>query len=134
VLSCGPPEYLAAVRALLAELGCDPTRCHEESFLFEPTATPPPGAGAGAAFRVEFTASGRAVKCGPGSTVLDAADEAGVPVPTSCRQGLCGTCKTTLVSGRVDMSHAGGIRDREIAQGKILLCCARPLTDLVVDR
>jgi ferredoxin len=66
--------------------------------------------------------------------LLDAAEAAGVAVATSCRVGLCGTCKSSLTAGRVDMDHKGGIRAREIAQGKVLLCCARPLTDLVIDR
>ena len=46
---------------------------------------------------------------------------------------MCGTCKTTLLSGRVEMNHAGGIRPREIAQDKILLCCSTPCEDLVLD-
>jgi ferredoxin len=66
-------------------------------------------------------------------TVLAAATAAGLMLPSSCAQGLCGTCKVTLRSGEVDMQHAGGIRPREIAAGKILLCCSRPLTDLVIS-
>nr|WP_244163968.1 2Fe-2S iron-sulfur cluster binding domain-containing protein [Rhodococcus koreensis] len=54
-------------------------------------------------------------------------------MPSSCGQGLCGTCKVTLVSGEVDMQHNGGIRPKEIAQNKILLCCSKPRTPLVVD-
>jgi hypothetical protein len=38
------------------------------------------------------------------------------------------------VSGKVDMKHAGGIRQREIDQGQILICCSRPLSDLVIER
>ena len=64
--------------------------------------------------------------------VLDAAAAAGLAVPFSCGEGLCGTCKHTLADGEVDMQHAGGIRPREIVNGKFLLCCSRPLTDLVV--
>jgi ferredoxin-NADP reductase len=137
IFCCGPPGYLAAVRTMLGELGCDPAHCHEESFdlgAAEPQPAAAPAQAHPTGFRVEFSASGSVVTCPPGATVLDAAEEAGVPVPTSCRQGLCGTCKTTLTSGRVEMDHKGGIREREIAQGKVLLCCARPLTDLVIDR
>jgi ferredoxin len=47
---------------------------------------------------------------------------------------MCGTCKSKLVSGQVDMKHAGGIRPREIAQGQILICCSKPLTDLVIEK
>jgi glycine betaine catabolism B len=47
---------------------------------------------------------------------------------------MCGTCKSRLVSGTVAMTHAGGIRQREIDAGMALLCCAKPTSDLVVDR
>ena len=46
---------------------------------------------------------------------------------------MCGTCKTPLLSGRVEMNHAGGIRPREIAQDKVLLCCSKPRENLALD-
>jgi ferredoxin-NADP reductase len=138
VLVCGPPPYMDAVRKILVELGCDPGRCHEERFTLDETAsTAPAGGPAGDAsgpFRIEFALSGRTVTCDQGTTLLAAAEAAGVPVPTSCRQGLCGTCKTPLRSGRVDLRHNGGIREREVRAGQTLLCCSRPLSDLVVER
>jgi ferredoxin len=46
---------------------------------------------------------------------------------------MCGTCKTTMLSGTVDMQHMGGIRPREIAKNKVLICCSKPLSDLTID-
>ncbi|CAB3789507.1 3-ketosteroid-9-alpha-monooxygenase, ferredoxin reductase component [Paraburkholderia ultramafica] len=85
-------------------------------------------------FKVSFAKSHREIECGSGQHVLDAAKKAGVRLPASCTQGMCGTCKVKLVSGEVAMKHAGGIRQREIDQGMVLLCCSKPLTDLVVDK
>jgi glycine betaine catabolism B len=85
-------------------------------------------------FKVSFAKSHREIECGSGQHVLDAAKKAGVRLPASCTQGMCGTCKVKLVSGEVSMKHAGGIRQREIDQGMVLLCCSKPLTDLVVDK
>ena len=82
---------------------------------------------------VRFGRSGREVLCGPGTTVLEAAVEAGVFLPSSCSVGLCGTCKVGLLRGKVDMNHQGGIRPREIAQDKFLPCCSTPDGDIVVD-
>ena len=65
--------------------------------------------------------------------MLDAAYAAGLNPSSSCGQGMCGTCKTTLLSGNVDMQHHGGIRPREIAQNKVLICCSKPLSDLTID-
>ena len=65
--------------------------------------------------------------------MLDAAYAAGLTPPSSCGQGMCGTCKSTMLSGTVDMQHMGGIRPREIAQNKVLICCSKPLSDLTID-
>ena len=55
-------------------------------------------------------------------------------LPSSCTQGMCGTCKSKKVSGTVDMTHQGGIRQREIDAGMVLLCCSKPTSDLVIER
>ncbi|MBE7187411.1 hybrid-cluster NAD(P)-dependent oxidoreductase [Jatrophihabitans endophyticus] len=134
VFTCGPAPYMAAVREMLTQAGVDPSRCHEESFeLGSAAPTPPPVVPGGAAYSVQFRRSGRSVDCGPGTSILQAALAAGIPLPSSCGEGVCGTCKTSLVSGQVDMQHAGGIRPREIAAGKVLLCCSTPLDDVVLD-
>ncbi|MDF2563590.1 MAG: ferredoxin, partial [Microbacterium sp.] len=44
-----------------------------------------------------------------------------------------GTCKTGKISGDVDIAHNGGIRQREIDNGKILACCSRPRGPVVID-
>jgi glycine betaine catabolism B len=85
-------------------------------------------------FKVSFARSNREIECGSDQRVLEAAKKAGVRLPASCTQGMCGTCKVKLVSGEVAMKHAGGIRQREIDQGMVLLCCSKPLTDLVIDK
>ncbi len=138
--TCGPPQYMDAVRDLLGQAEVDPARCHEESFLLGRTADTEPAPTTGAAsasttpaFTVEFRSSGRVVECDPGTSILQAGLRAGVTLPSACGQGVCGTCKNTLLSGQVDMQHAGGIRPREIAQDKILLCCSKPLENLVID-
>jgi ferredoxin-NADP reductase len=136
VLACGPPSYRVAAREAAAELGCDAGRFHEESFSFEqsrPLVPSTAASGDTAGFRVEFRDHGVTFECPPDTTLLDAAAAAGLTLPSSCAQGLCGTCKSTLISGEVDMRHNGGIRPREIAAGKVLLCCSRPKTDLVVS-
>ncbi|MGB5934862.1 MAG: 2Fe-2S iron-sulfur cluster-binding protein [Ornithinimicrobium sp.] len=46
---------------------------------------------------------------------------------------MCGTCKSDLLEGSVDMQHAGGIRPREIASGKFLPCCSYPQGNLVIN-
>jgi ferredoxin len=87
-----------------------------------------------AQYTIEFTVSGRSVTCDATQFVLTAALAAGMKLPFSCRQGICGTCKSRLISGQYDMKHNGGIRPREIEQGFFLPCCSKPLSDLVVEK
>ena len=54
------------------------------------------------------------IDCAEGRFVLEAAKAAGLRLPSSCTKGMCGTCKSKLISGKVDMQHQGGIRQREI--------------------
>ncbi|MGJ9422737.1 FAD-binding oxidoreductase [Aeromicrobium sp. CF3.5] len=143
VFTCGPPGYMAATRQVLAELHVDSGRCHEESFTIGDRGGPTPDLAVlltevvepteEAAPTVTFGRSGRSVACPLGMTVLEAATSAGVPLPSSCGGGLCGTCKSGLLAGRVAMFHQGGIRPREIAAGKFLPCCSTPDGDIVVD-
>ena len=85
-------------------------------------------------FTIQFSRSGRSISCAADTFILTAANAAGVRLPCSCTKGMCGTCKSKLVSGTVQMSPNGGIRQREIDQGMILTCCSRPTSDLVIDR
>lgn len=134
VFTCGPPAFMGAVRDWLVALGVDPSRSHEESFEIDGRGPSPVEAvDTGTSYRVELRRSGRIFECGSGTPILDAAARAGISMPSSCTEGVCGTCKATLLSGRVDMQHAGGISRREIEQHKVLPCCSTPLEDVVLD-
>jgi len=134
VFTCGPGPYMEAVRTMLADLGADPARCHEESFVLGAArAIEEPARATGTTYQVELARTGTVVECDAGTTILEAAAQAGVALPSSCGEGVCGTCKLTKLSGEVDMEHGGGIRPREIRENKILACCSTPLGDVVVD-
>ena len=154
VFVCGPAPFMAAVRDMLKGAGFDMARHHEESFDFAELAKSEPevaaevtaaeglqavdhaleAAPAVTTYTIEFVKQKRSIECRSDMFVLDAARRAGVRLPSSCSKGLCGTCKSKLISGTVDMKHGGGIRQREIDAGMALLCCSRPTSDLVVDR
>ncbi|SAK68482.1 ferredoxin oxidoreductase [Caballeronia glebae] len=137
VFTCGPAGYMSAVRTLLREGGHDPARYHQESFDIGAGVAPEPAPQeAGAAeetFTVKLSRSSKSFTMNASQTVLSAAKKAGVAVPSSCSQGICGTCKTRVLEGTVDMKHNGGIRDREVQKGLRLLCCSRPTSDLVLE-
>ncbi|MEM5382697.1 hybrid-cluster NAD(P)-dependent oxidoreductase [Paraburkholderia phymatum] len=137
VFTCGPAGYMTAVRALLHQGGHDPARYHQESFDFTaavvPEAAAPENDTAQETFNVKLSRSSKTFTMSASETVLSAARRAGVAIPSSCSQGICGTCKTKVLEGTVDMNHKGGIRDREVQKGFRLLCCSRPTSDLVLE-
>ncbi len=68
-------------------------------------------------------------------TILDAALKDNRIYPYGCRSGVCGACKCTLVSGRVDYGSYEdfALPDEEREEGKVLICQAKPLEDIVLD-
>lgn len=140
VLCCGPAPFMAAVRQASVALGVPPERYFEESFdaaVLEAPVLPPqadPPASGAITFQVTFAKQDKVMQVPGDQLVLAAARQHGVSIPSSCGNGLCGTCKSKLVSGQVDMQHTGGIRKREVDAGFFLPCCSKPLSDLVIDR
>ncbi|MDV7240575.1 MULTISPECIES: hybrid-cluster NAD(P)-dependent oxidoreductase [Rhodococcus] len=133
VFICGPDSYMVAAETLLLGLGVPIDRIHQESFVLagaEDVAVDPTAEGT---HTVTFARSGKTTTIPDGLTVLDAAKDVGIRIITSCQNGICGTCKTGKISGDVDIAHNGGIRQREIDNGKILACCTRPRGHVVID-
>ncbi|TKC78110.1 hybrid-cluster NAD(P)-dependent oxidoreductase [Trinickia terrae] len=144
VFTCGPAGYMNAAKDILRRGGHDPSRYHQESFDIgaaeverdarQAAATSNPvAAERRQTYTVRLARSSSTFTIDDSQTVLAAAKQAGVAVASSCSQGICGTCKTRLIEGTVDMRHNGGIRQREIDKGMRLLCCSRATSDLVLD-
>jgi ferredoxin-NADP reductase len=120
---CGPPPFMEASRAILMGLGVEPERIMQESF----GSPVPKNAHAEMlaleeAVVVEFGRSGKACTVRSGQTLLEAAEAHGVGIPSSCRQGHCGTCKTRLLAGNVRMDTEEGLDPYWRAQGFVLTC------------
>ncbi len=125
VFLCGPAPMMAAVTAALRELGVPAAAIHTEAFVA--AAAPPVDAVGG---EVAFARSGKRAS---GLTVLDAAEACGVDLPSECRAGICGQCKTRLVRGEVRMGAVSALSARERTDGYILACQAHPVSEIVVD-
>jgi len=68
-------------------------------------------------------------------TLLEAAEMSRVQLPSSCRNGTCRTCICRLLSGQVTYTvEWPGLSAEEKAEGLVLPCVARPLSDVVLDQ
>ena len=120
---CGPPPFMDASRSILTGLVVKPERIMQESFgSSAPKSTQPDSVAAEQRVLVEFVRSGKTCSVRGGQTVLEVAEEHGVSIPSSCRQGQCGTCKTKLLGGNVRMDAEEGLDPDSKAQGFVLTC------------
>lgn len=83
---------------------------------------------------VELSPGGEVFKVADGETILDAALRQGINLQYGCRHGNCSTCKYLVEDGEVDLGRASAysLPDSERDDGYALLCCAKPLSDLLI--
>ncbi|MER1940554.1 CDP-6-deoxy-delta-3,4-glucoseen reductase [Castellaniella sp. FW104-16D08] len=86
-------------------------------------------------FKVSVQPAGQAFVAKPGQTILDAALEAGIVLPYSCRNGTCSTCRGRVVTGEYEAGPAPGrvLDAADLAQGYTLLCQACPTSDVTIE-
>lgn len=129
VYCCGPIPMLDAFRSACAAHGIDEARVHFEYFSSaNERAT-------GGGFDVILAKSGITLRVDEGNTILQTVLSAGIDVPYSCEDGVCGACETAVLDGIPD--HRDVIlSDREKKAGKsMMICCSGSKSpSLTLDR
>lgn len=145
---CGPGNMIEEVSGALRGLGAPADRIHGEHFTVATTSADERGAetvGIAPAKEAASTGAGLAPDMAEvtilmdgrrrsftmrmnDETVLDAAANAGLELPFSCRAGVCSTCRTKVVRGEVEMTQNYALEEWEVEQGYVLACQSRVKT------
>lgn len=116
VYSCGPARLLDAVEDAFA--GRDGVSVNLERFTPKEASAPLQNG----PFEVELQQTGVTVTVAEGRTILETAEEAGAFVLSSCREGTCGSCETSIISGTAD--HRDSVLTAtEQAENRVMMVC-----------
>jgi ferredoxin len=113
IYCCGPEPLIAAVEQR------SPARLHVERF------TPKAVDDGRTSFEVELAQSGRTLVVPEDKSILHTVEEAGITVLSSCQEGVCGTCETSVLEGVPD--HRDSVLDDEeqAACDVMMICVSR---------
>eukprot|EP00878_Enallax_costatus_P007828 GHUV01008193.1.p1 GENE.GHUV01008193.1~~GHUV01008193.1.p1 ORF type:complete len:210 (+),score=11.97 GHUV01008193.1:31-660(+) len=94
----------------------------------------------GKVYKLKFMGVGEQaveVACPDDMYILEAAEQAGLDLPSTCKAGICGTCVGRIAQGSIDPSDIADIEftitKEEQEQGLAMLCMTRPSSDLVIE-
>jgi ring-1,2-phenylacetyl-CoA epoxidase subunit PaaE len=133
---CGPLPLVVGARAVLTELGVPRDKVHVELFYVD---EPPPPvrradpAVAGQTSMVTIMLDGHASTAAMprDAAILDSAQQTRADLPFACKGGVCGTCRARLTAGEATMARNYALEAAELADGFVLTCQARPVSEAV---
>ncbi len=119
VYCCGPERLMTAVEEATAAWPSDTVRFE----WFTPRSRPADEVSG--SFEVVCEQSGLTVTVPPEKSVLEALNDAGIPVPCSCQQGICGTCEVRVIDGEVDHRDSILSSSERAANQTMMTCVSR---------
>lgn len=117
---CGPQRFIDAALDAARLLGWSQDRLHYEYFSAAPVDTTADGS-----FELEIASTGQLIPVRADQTALQALLDAGIDVPSSCEQGVCGTCLTGVKSGTPLHRDHYLLPEEQQANDQFMPCCSR---------
>lgn len=129
VYVCGPSGFMEHIIGTAEAQYWQKTQVHREYFQASTTSSAPTES-----FQVEVASTGQTYDVPEDKSVVEVLlEEAGLDIPVSCEQGVCGTCLTGVISGELDHRDMF-MSDEEHAEGKLFTpCCSRGKGVLKLD-
>lgn len=130
---CGPFVYMRMIRLTLLYMGLESGQIRKENFVLETISViksvinyPPRN------IRIYYKNEMHNLVVGENQSILQAALQNNIPLPYSCRAGICSACTAKCTSGKIEMAVNDVLTDLDLAQGWVLTCTGHAVSDDVV--
>jgi vanillate O-demethylase ferredoxin subunit len=124
---CGPTGFMDAVLASAKDAWPAAT-LHREYFSVDANVVE----GEDRAFQIQISSSGDVLDVPADKSIVEILADIGIEIPTSCEQGICGTCITPVLQGTPDHRDLVLTDEEHDDNDQMTLCCSRALTELLV--
>ncbi len=126
VFVCGPDGFMQKTKNLLMKIGVPASEYHQEAFGINHNVI-------GVEKSVAISINGAQFIGNNKTSILEQAEDAGIYIANSCRAGLCGACKVTVVEGKYLQADVPALLPDDKANSQALACCCVPQSDLVIE-
>lgn len=124
---CGPDGFMNFVIQTAQQQAWPDSNIHKEHFSAQTIDTSNDGS-----FSIQILKTGQLIHVAQDQTAAKALEAAGVIVPMSCEQGICGTCLVNVVEGEIDHRDMYLTEEEQAAHNQFTPCCSRAKSKVIV--